>query len=468
MNFPQTSAPSRPGMNWKLTLLAGLTAALLAAPMAAQAPGCPSGPSPTRAARMRYADMPSRAFPFGSFIQPYALWFTTPDSLAFDGSGRARPDADWRRLRAINLGFLGPLDPQYSESVYGIAMLHGAELALARANARGGFHGKPFALKIHRDSPLWGASAIELVRMDYRQHVWAMLGSVDGASTHIALRATLKLWVPIVDTATTDPTVTETRIPWLLHDFPDDRQQGYALADYIFNQLHLKHVAILRANNRYGRLGYTVFFNTARRWGKQPVMVLKFEPYATGFTRSLRELQQLGMDGLVLWCNARQAGLIVRQMRALGMRQPVFGPSRLTYPALIQTAGVAANGVVTVAAINPDRRDPKWLAFRRRYRARYHADPDAYAAYAYDGMNLLIAAVRQAGLNRTRIMDALHAYAMRSYAGVSGTAFFDYTLNNIAPVTMARVEHGHFVYWPERRSDWSRRGWPGCTAAAGR
>jgi hypothetical protein len=27
-------------------------------------------------------------------------------------------------------------------------------------------------------------------------------------------------------------------------------------------------------------------------------------------------------------------------------------------------------------------------------------------------------------------------------------------LNNIAPVTFARVENGKFVYWPEKRTDW--------------
>ena len=80
--------------------------------------------------------------------------------------------------------------------------------------------------------------------------------------------------------------------------------------------------------------------------------------------------------------------------------------------------------------------------------------PGPYASYAYDGMNLLIAAIQKAGLNRARIMDALREYQMKRFQGVSGTAFFDYTLNNIAPVTFAEVKDGHFVYWPEHRTDW--------------
>ena len=69
-------------------------------------------------------------------------------------------------------------------------------------------------------------------------------------------------------------------------------------------------------------------------------------------------------------------------------------------------------------------------------------------------MNMLIAAIEKAGLNHGRIMDGLRQYEMKSYTGVSGKAFFDYTLNNIAPVTFARIQDGQFVYWPEQRTDW--------------
>ena len=37
-----------------------------------------------------------------------------------------------------------------------------------------------------------------------------------------------------MNTATTDPTFTETGIPWAFRNIADDRQQGYALALHIF------------------------------------------------------------------------------------------------------------------------------------------------------------------------------------------------------------------------------------------
>ncbi len=422
-------------------------------------PAWPQSPSSQPARKkspetMRYANMPPQAVPYGRFRKPYQEWYIEPNTMEYDGAARSEPDPDLKELKAVNIGFLGPLGKDNAESPYGIAMLHGAQMALDEANARGGYHGKPFELKIHNDLPLWGASSMDIVQMRYKEDAWAMLGSIDGASTHIALRAALKIELPIMDTGTTDPTVTETRIQWLLHNFPDDRQQGYALADYVFKQLKLRHVGILRENGRYGRRGDEEFINDARRMGYQPTVVVKYPIDAKDFSEQLRTLKRLGIDGLVIWGDATHAGMIIKQMRAMGMKQPVFGSSRVAYPEVMKIAGPAANGLVAISPIDPASHDPKWVDFRQKYVARYHEEPDAYASYAFDGMNILIAAIRKAGLNRGRIMDALRDYEMKRYQGVSGTAVFDYTLNNIAPVTFAEVKDGHFVYWPEHRTDW--------------
>ena len=60
------------------------------------------------------------------------------------------------------------------------------------------------------------------------------------------------------------------------------------------------------------------------------------------------------------------------------------------------------------------------MAFRDAYRQKFHEEPIDYAAYAYDGMNILIAAIEKTGLNRGRIMDVLRDYQMKTYQGVAG------------------------------------------------
>jgi branched-chain amino acid transport system substrate-binding protein len=403
----------------------------------------------------RYANMPVEAVPFGKFAKPYKEWYLTEDTLEYDGNARARDYSELAQEKSVNIGFLGPIENN-PEAAYGLAMLHGAQLAIEQANARGGYRpagatqGKPYELKIHNDSAQWGASSTEAVKMIFDEHVVGVLGSVDGASTHIMLRVALKLEFPIVDSATTDPTVTETRIPWLIHDFPDDRQQGYAIANVVFKEKKLKRIGIIRTQSRYARIGVEKFFDEAKRLGHVPVLEVKFERGDKDFSTQLRMLQNARVDGVVIWGEVPEAAKILTQMRAMGMKQPVFGPSRLCYPQMIDAAGTAAEGLVTTAAIDPTRSDARWLHFEKDYRAKYNQEPDAYAAYALDAINLLIGAVERAGLNRGRIMDALREHQGRDYEGVAGQFEFDHVLNNIAPLTMARVEGGKFVYSPPK------------------
>ncbi len=391
-------------MRYKTELLAVSLVFVVAIPAFGQAPEA-AKPAEQTPSTQRYANMPEEAVPYRKFSKPYKEWYLTEDTLAYNGAARERTIEEIGESPTVNIGFLGPLQNN-PEAPYGQAMLKGAQLALEEANARGGFGGnnrvmgKQYVLKIHDDVAQWGASSTEAVKMAFDEHVVAVLGSIDGASTHIMLRVNLKLEVPIMDTGTTDPTVTETRIPWLIHNFPDDRQQGYALADFIFKQRNLKRIGVIRTQSRYARVGVAKFVDSAKRLGHVPVLEVKFERGDQDFLTQLKMLKNARLDGVVIWGEAGEAGLILKQMRETGMKQPVFGASRMDYSLLLEKAGSAAEGLVTTAALDESRTDAKWQEFAKKFSEKYGMQPDAYAAYAYDGMNMLVAAIEKAGLNR--------------------------------------------------------------------
>jgi branched-chain amino acid transport system substrate-binding protein len=387
----------------------------------------------------RYANMPPAAVPYRDFVKPYLEFFQEP--LEYLGAAR---DKKAPAVKEVRLGLLAPLENN-PESPYGRQMEKGALLALEEANAQGGWQGHPFVLMEHNDQALWGASSNEIVKMD-EEGVWAMLGSVDGSSTHIVLRVTFKLEIPIINTASTDPTLTETNLPWIVRTFIDDRQQGYALAHQIYEVHGLKRIGILRVNARYGRMGVVEIGDAARRLGHPIVLQTKYNRGDRDFSRQLRMLQAANVDGILLWAEAPEAGMILRQMRAAGMNQPVFGGDRVVNEELLQTAGPAAEGLIATYTYDPTRDDPRLAAFRENFRKRFGEEPDEFAVHAYDGMNMLIAAIRKAGLNRGRIRDALTDYT--SYDGIAGRAILDPTHNNIAPPTLAVVQEGRFVFRP--------------------
>jgi ABC-type branched-subunit amino acid transport system substrate-binding protein len=403
---------------------------------------CGANPSaPPNRELTPYANAPEDLRPFSKFAKPYYEWYTkTPE---YNGPARDVLTPTPADVSEVAIGFLGPIE-NHKDKALGLAMLHGTELAVNEANARGGYGGKPFRLKLHNDGALWGASSNEIVKMVYDEQVWAMLGSISGDSTHIALRVSLRAELPIVNSASTDPTIPETIIPWSLTSIQDDREQGYTLARRIYTDLGLKRIALLRVNERYGRLGVLKFRDASRRLGHPVVIEQKFFPGDTDFQRQLRVIADSRVDGIVLWADAGPAGMILKQMRALGMKQPVFGSARVVGDDLFREAGPAVEGLEAVYPFDPNRDDPAWVGFQKRYEAAYGAKVDSFAALGFDTMNILLESICKAGLNRGRIRDAL--YSVERYHGVTGDMLFDPNAKNIAPLFLGQVKNGKFVY----------------------
>src|ERR1022692_4410356 len=425
-----------------LVLLALASAALLCA-QTANTCSCganPPGPPPNRE-QHPYANAPEDMRPFSKFTVPY---YENYGSLVqYNGAARDVPTVKPEDVNEVRIGFLGPVE-NHPDQRLGQAMLHGAQLAIEEANGRGAYGGKPFKLMVHNDQAIWGASSNEMVKMAYDDKVWAMLGSIGADSTHIALRVSLKAEVPIVNSASTDPTIPETIIPWYLTTIQDDRVQGYTLARRIYTDLGLSKVALLRVNDRYGRFGILKFKDAARRLGHPVTIEQKYLPGTTDFKRSLGIIADSDAQAIVIWGDQAPAAAILKQMRELGMKQRVFGSFRTIGAGMLDAAGPAAEGMEAVFPYDPNRDDPAWTGFRARFAKRFDRQPEVFASLAFDTMNVLLDAICRAGLNRGKIRDALAG--LESYKGVTGEMAFDPNSKNIVPMYLATVHKGAIQY----------------------
>ena len=405
--------------------------------------GCSCGSNPPGRPAPRsmkpYAQEPEDMQPFSKFTPPYYQHYV--DLVEYNGAGRDIPVA--KDVSEVRIGFIGPLE-NHPDAALGRRMLNGASLAVDEANTAGAYGGKPFRLILHNDSAIWGASSNEVIKMVYDDQDWAMFGSISGDTTHIALRASLKAELPIVNSASTDPTIIETLIPWYFSVLQDDRTQGYTLARHIYTDLALKRIAQLRVNDRYGRFGVGKFRDASRRLGHPVVIEQKFFPGDTDFTRQLKVISESRVDGIVLWTDQPKAAMILKQMQELGMKQRAFGSHRTLGDELIAQAGPAAEGFQAVYPYDPTSNDPAWLAFNARYETRYHEKPDHFAALAYDQMQILLQAICQAGLNRAIIRDAL--YGTINYTGVTGPMQFDPNDKQLRDMYLGTVRNGHIEY----------------------
>lgn len=401
--------------------------------------------------KQNYGNTPDEYFPYGKFTEPYRRFFREP--LQYRGYGRHLPEPE--NVETVNIGFLGPIMKTVSvatggashEEPMGHKMMQGAQLAIEEANARGGYRGKniPYALKVRNDNGLWGASGSEIVKLAYDEKVWAIIGTIDGANSHIAIRVALKIEIPMMNTGDTDPTFIETNIPWVFRCISDDRQMCYVLADYVFKKLRFTRVAALRANNRYGRMSIDEFRDAATRLGHPFLTELNYKVGDTDFTPQLTRIKSLDPQAVITYGDCEESALVLKQMRKMGMNQLFLGSDRMVLPKFFEIAGSDVGQVIGGYPYNPVSKDAPYLAFCQRFKERFGEEPETYAAHAYDGMTMVIEAIERAGLNRALIRDELAV--ITKYHGVTGPMEYDPIFNDISQASLAVAENGQWKFY---------------------
>ncbi len=394
-----------------------------------------------------YGNTPTEMLPYGNYQDAYIYHFHEPQ--AFTGAGREKKEP--AGLSEVRIGVLAPLSGNVM-APQGNQMLQGAMLAAQEANVRGGYKGMPFKIMPHNDVGLWGAAANEVVKMS-DEGAWAILGTIDDVNSHVAIRVALKLEIPVVNTGDPDPTFTETNIPWVIRIIGDDRQSSYALVEYIHRKMEHKRVAVLRANNRYGRVGVMEFRDAALRIGYPLVLEIRHNDGETSFTSQLERVRNSNPDAVLLWGNALEMGLIVNQMKEMGMDYPIYASDRSVNPLFIEIAGENANGIITTCQYNPKGDSPKLKAFQENYKKQFGIEPDVFAAHAYDGMNMIIQSIHMVGLNKALIRDKLtDLKTFQGYEGITGKIVLDPAWNDIGRIWLAEIKDGDFHFTP---ASWS-------------
>ena len=390
-----------------------------------------------------YGNVPEEMLPYRNIEPYYRYWLTR---LNFYGPGRDYPAPPG--LKTLRVGLLSPA-PYGPEAARGGMTKRGVTLALEEANASRQPGELPFELVAKADSPQWGSAANIAVEFA-DTNVLAFLGTIDGNATHVALRAVLKTEMFMVNCSDPDPTLTETQIPWLLRDFPDDRQQGYLLARLMVEERGLTNIVVLRGNSRPGRMGVRPFVDAVRRLGHPVLQEVNFEEGDRTFDTQVAVITQANPQAVVFWGNAAETGPAAAQLRASGVKAAFYGFDRLVDPDFVKLAGPAAEGTSAAYFFDPDKTDPAWTGFVARFEKRYGMKPDIYSGYAYDGAQMLLAAIKKAGPNRYRIRDVMAA--TDEYNGVTGHMRFDGRWDNIAPIVYAEYRQGRWRYFPEPTS----------------
>jgi branched-chain amino acid transport system substrate-binding protein len=366
-----------------------------------------------------------------------ARWHTTE----YVGPGRdlAEPEG----LSEVRLAYFGPADEHDAD--WGDAW-RGATLAIDEANAAGGYGGRPFRLLAAWSENPWGSGVSRLARLVLSEGVWAVVGGVDGVTTHLAEQIAVKARILIVSPGNTDLSVNMTNVPWAFTCLPTDDAQAAIVAGAMLDEIGGREYASLATVDHDSRAAHAAYRSCIARRGRRPLLHIDVEPGALHADGVARRLAASHVRAVLILAPARDAARLTRALRAAGFDGSLYGGAPLARRIYMEEAGPAAEGAFVPFLYQPG---PEWLRFAKKYESRFGTTADYLAGETYDAVRMTIAAVRKAGLNRARILDALRAF--NPNIGVTGAHAWDPTGRNTRPIRLARIRAGRVILSEESR-----------------
>jgi branched-chain amino acid transport system substrate-binding protein len=350
--------------------------------------------------------------------------------MEYVGPGRDEPEP--ANLCEVLIGYFGPSNPAHPE---GGDIWRAVNLAIEEANAEGGYRGLPFrVLPAWSENP-WGTGVGELVRLAYYDKVWAIIGGVDGPSTHLAEQVVAKARLVLISPASTDKTVNLAGVPWMFSVSPGDHLTAPVIGG-----------ALLAGHDRFVTLAATdhdshMFLVELRKFlatkGAVPIFEYEFKSGARDFSELATRLEKAKAEAVVLIAGPSDSARLLATLRGKDFSGQVFGGPGMARRTFLSTAGTAAEGVLfpLIEDLATD-----FQGFAAKYQSRLDVSPDFAAAQAYDATRLLITAIRKAGLNRARICDAVRG--LSPWDGVSGTIMWDPAGGNVRKIRLGRIQSG--------------------------
>ena len=326
--------------------------------------------------------------------------------------------------------------------------LKGAQLAVKQLNADGGLLGKQIEL-IAPDGKTDQQETAKAAQRVLSEGVVAGIGQSD--TTFVMAGAPLfqEEGVPFVTSGATHPELPQWVGDYMFMTPFGDDDQSYAIADYAYDDLGARKVAVWTDNSMDFTKALSKFF--VERFEEKGGEIIGTDSFMMGDTDFSAQIARLASmdpqpDAVFISAIPSEAGLSVKQIREQGITMPIVSGDGFDTELVSTVPGpeLANDIYFSTHTYRADDR-PEVTKFIEDYKAEYGIEPEnAFAPLGYDAIMLVADAIRRAdSAEPAAIKDALAE--TRGFKGVTGE--ISYTRETMVPpkpVSIISVQGGKF------------------------
>jgi len=361
----------------------------------------------------------------------FGVIFLTFTMLAVAGSGIAMAADE------IRIGFTPPITGTHAAS--GSFQVKTIKLALKEINAAGGVNGKKIDLRIVDNQSTNPGALAALQKAVDQEKVLALMSYLYSTQVFATSEAIKNYGVPTFIGAT-NVNLTRQGNPWLFRVRPDDSIAAGAMVKFIKEDTKFTKIGLLHDSDAFGTGGADLVEKGAKEAGLTVVKREKAQTAGKDFTAELLAMKNAGAQILIFYGHQEATAVIQRQMRQLGSPFKFLGSPSAASKDALNLAKEAAEGIWAVVDYVPGVSEEN-KRFTQAYKKEYNGeDYDNISVWTYDGLKILVEAIKKAGEDRDKIRQAI--LATQGYKGVYGNFSFTPNGDGLSEVSIVQIEKG--------------------------
>jgi branched-chain amino acid transport system substrate-binding protein len=346
----------------------------------------------------------------------------------------------------IKVGFIGPLTG--GVSVNGLGGRNSADLAvrLRNADAKAKYE---YELVVLDDECKPNVAVQVATKMAAEKDIIAAATHYCSSTAIAAVDVYHKFGLPVVVWGAVLPDITYRTKYAEVHRVNGTMINQNETNAELVTKLGYKTFAVIHDTTDYGK-GHNEYFSTAlAKLGGKIVSTFGVSADQQDFTAELTQIKALNPE-VIYFGGLTPIGVRIRaQMDKLGIKALFDGTSGIVSDAYIQGLGPLAEGTLAFREGAPTEKLPGGKFFMEKYTAqKYDNPPEAYGAFAYAAMDLILDSIENVGPDRRKVVDDLAKVKNRDSI-IGKITFDDHGQNTVSVITRYVVQDGKFVVWDD-------------------
>jgi branched-chain amino acid transport system substrate-binding protein len=298
-------------------------------------------------------------------------------------------------------------------------------LYVEKLNASGGLLGRKVELVIYDDGSDANKANGFVKRLVIQDKVDFIVGGSTTGSTMAMLPQVQSSKIPFLSMGAASVIVEPVK-PYVFKLPHSDRMAAEKVLDDM-KKRGITKFALLSDTGGFGKSGRAETQKVAAAKGMTLSEDQNYGEKDTDMTPQLTKVKSSDAQAIFVFGTGQAPAIIARNYQQLGLKVPLYMSHGQASFEFIRIAGKASEAIrmptpaLLVAEQLPEN-DPQKsvsMSYKKEYESRYKTDVSSFGGYAFDGLGMVVAAVKRVGsVDKDKVRDALEQ--TRNFAGVSG------------------------------------------------